>query len=74
MSNSADDTIPTIDLSVEFDLAMGEASTEAATGHCTKCHALLKHLHKHYGERKFMVVVDDDTMLSVDRLLELLSW
>jgi hypothetical protein len=32
MSNSDDAAVPTIDLSKEFDLAMGEASTEAATG------------------------------------------
>ena len=49
-SNSADPKVPTVDLSKEFDLSMGEASSEAATGHCTKCHALLQHLHKHYGQ------------------------
>ena len=72
MSETEDPSVPTIDLTKEWP-GLLKPNTETPTGHCAKCHALLKTLHKRWGGKQWYVVVDDDTMLSPKRLLELLS-
>ncbi|GLH10449.1 Uncharacterized protein GBIM_15415 [Gryllus bimaculatus] len=65
-SEVTDNSIPTIDL--------GVPNTER--GHCGKTFAILKHVASHvkkHPEIKWIVVVDDDTILSVTRLQQLLS-
>ena len=72
MSETEDPAVPTVDLTKEWP-GLLKPNTETPTGHCAKCHALLKTLHKRWGGKQWYVVVDDDTMLSPPRLLELLS-
>lgn len=65
-SEMTDETIPTIDL--------GIPNTDR--GHCGKTFAILKHvatLMKKQVGIKWVVIVDDDTILSVARLQQLLS-
>ncbi|KAK2171440.1 hypothetical protein NP493_1065g01034 [Ridgeia piscesae] len=61
-SHQVDDTIPTIDL--------GIPNTEG--GHCAKTHAILTRVHHRPG-MKWLIIVDDDTLLSVPRLRRLLA-
>ena len=71
MSETEDQSVPTIDLTKEWPKLL-KVDSETATGHCAKCHALLKTLAKRWPSKKWYVVVDDDTMMSIPRLLDLL--
>ena len=71
MSETEDQSVPTIDLTKEWPKLL-KVNSETATGHCAKCHALLKTLAKRWPSKKWYVVVDDDTMMSTPRLLDLL--
>ncbi|XP_062393033.1 beta-1,3-glucosyltransferase-like isoform X2 [Sardina pilchardus] len=63
-SDSADPSIPTIDL--------GVPNTER--GHCGKTFAILKHFFSNdVPECQWLVIVDDDTLISLPRLRRLLS-
>lgn len=65
-SDVADSSIPTISL--------GIPNTER--GHCSKFIAILKYVYDQFqtmAHYKWLVVVDDDTLLSVSRLKKLLS-
>lgn len=57
-------SIPTVTLGVD----------NVERGHCAKTMAILKHaLPQLTGQRKWLVISDDDTLLSIPRLLDLLS-
>ena len=66
-SNAPDEAIPTI----------WEGVPNAARGHCGKLRAILRDLSDRYlapgGAAQYFVVVDDDTLLSVPRLLRALA-
>jgi UDP-glucose:O-linked fucose beta-1,3-glucosyltransferase len=58
-SDVHDPAIPTIPVGVP----------NSSRGHGQKFHAIARHLMDHHGEREWFVIVDDDTLLSVSRLL-----
>jgi hypothetical protein len=64
-----------VNLSPEFGDAVDPKieSTSGGSGHCSKMVALLQYLYKHEPGRLWYVVTDDDTLLDVNRLLEILS-
>lgn len=64
-----------VDLSLEFGDLVDPAkeSTEQGTGHCSKMMSILQHLGRHLVRRRWYVVVDDDTLVNVPRLLAVLS-
>eukprot|EP00971_Amphidinium_carterae_P130814 2591492-Amphidinium_carterae.1 len=66
---------PLVDLSVEYGDAVDPAkeSTEQGSGHCSKMQSILRYLWKHYSNKQWFVVTDDDTFLSTSRLLEVLG-
>jgi hypothetical protein len=73
MSETADAAIPTVDLIAKWPDVL-KKNSETATGHCAKFTAIMYELQKEHGEKKWFVVVDDDTILSVRRLMHTLSW
>uniref|UniRef100_A0A915CJS3 Beta-1,3-glucosyltransferase n=1 Tax=Parascaris univalens TaxID=6257 RepID=A0A915CJS3_PARUN len=64
-SDTADHYVPTIDLGIN----------NTQRGHCSKTLAILKHFlhHDEVPHSRWLVVVDDDTLLSAPRLYRLLS-
>ncbi|XP_064459319.1 beta-1,3-glucosyltransferase-like [Ornithodoros turicata] len=64
-SDSRNDSIPTIDLGIR--------NTEK--GHCTKTMKILDYIasDEKYSTKKWLLLADDDTLLSVPRLLNFLS-
>mmetsp|Transcript_8677 Transcript_8677/g.16441 ORF Transcript_8677/g.16441 Transcript_8677/m.16441 type:complete len:290 (-) Transcript_8677:230-1099(-) len=42
-------------------------------GHCAKTDAILKYFIKYYDMKKYLVIVDDDTLLSITRLIRVLN-
>jgi len=64
-----------IDLSPEFGSLVDPAkeSTKQGSGHCAKMEAILKYLARHRPGKRWYVVTDDDTLLSVPRLLDVLD-
>jgi len=68
-------TAQVIDLSGEFGdmVDPNRESTKQGSGHCSKMEAILRYLERHSPGRRWYVVVDDDTLLNVHRLLEVLS-
>lgn len=64
-----------VDLSPEFGELVDPAkeSTKDGSGHCSKMYAIVQYLSRHVSGRQWYVVVDDDTLLNVPRLLEVLS-
>jgi UDP-glucose:O-linked fucose beta-1,3-glucosyltransferase len=51
------------------------AEENTSRGHCRKSQSILKHFRANYKEKgwKWLVVTDDDTMLSVSKLMDLLT-
>jgi UDP-glucose:O-linked fucose beta-1,3-glucosyltransferase len=62
-SDVDDPAIPTVSVDVP----------NSPRGHGQKFHAIARHLLDHHGEREWFVIADDDTLLSVPRLLQLLG-
>ncbi|KAI0216568.1 Beta-1,3-glucosyltransferase [Lamellibrachia satsuma] len=64
-SEEADESIPTIDVGVP----------NAEGGHCAKTYAILVRTvwQSHIDNKKWLVITDDDTLLSVPRLRRLLA-
>lgn len=78
MSNAPDKDglgVTIVDLSKEFGDAVDPAkeATKEGSGHCSKMESLLKHLMKHVPDRRWYVVVDDDTLLNVPMLFRVLD-
>jgi len=78
MSNAGFSTIAgaqVVDLSPEFGAAVDpavEAVADDGSGHCSKMLSILEYLQRHRPGRRWYVVTDDDTLLSVPALLEVL--
>ena len=71
LSDAADTSpVTTVDLTREW----GEVVNQKK-GHCAKCHAILKHFHKHHRKegRKWFVIADDDTIFSIQALMHVLA-
>ena len=62
-SDAYDPTIPTIPVGIP----------NSNRGHGRKFHIIARHLLGHHGEREWFVIADDDTLLSVPRLLQVLG-
>lgn len=72
LSDAAEDApespVPTVDLTKEW----GEVVNQKK-GHCAKMDAILKHFEKHYADRKWFVVADDDTLFNTAELFAVLN-
>ena len=64
ISDTVDDNLNTIVLPY---------TVNTENGHCNKTLAILEHFSKMEDTMKYLVIVDDDTILSVSRLAQLLS-
>lgn len=79
MSNAGFDGIAgaqVVDLSPEFGAAVDpavEAVADDGSGHCSKMLSILQYLQRHRSGKRWYVVTDDDTLLSVEALLEVLQ-
>lgn len=62
-SDVEDDSVPTV--------TVGVANVER--GHCAKTLAILRHVVSHALLARWLLVADDDTLISIPRLLDLLS-
>ncbi|GAB5368472.1 hypothetical protein AAMO2058_001322200 [Amorphochlora amoebiformis] len=61
-------TVETADLSKLYGVSINQKK-----GHCAKTDAILKYFIKYYDEKKWIVIVDDDTLLSVPNLMKVLN-
>lgn len=69
LSDAAEDSpVPTIDLTKEWGAVVNQKK-----GHCAKTDAIFKHFEKHFADRTWFVIADDDTWFHVPRLLQVLA-
>ena len=60
--------VPTVDLTKEWGAVVNQKK-----GHCAKMDAILKHFEKHFSDRKWFVVADDDTLFNTAELFRVLN-
>jgi hypothetical protein len=63
MSETADETVPTVDLIAKWP-AILKKNSETAAGHCAKFTAIIYELQKEHSEKKWFVVVDGECTAS----------